>query len=76
MYALVISVVGLLGTIYPLVLLGKQISNQDYRNLTQFVMGLVADIIGVFFVLFMILLNKHQFHLININKVSLLANSY
>lgn len=69
-YALVISIVGLLGSVYPLVLLGIQIGNQDYRNMKQFVMGLIACGLGVAFMIVMINFNIYHFYLVNNNKVT------
>lgn len=73
-YALIIGVVGLLGSIYPLVLLGIQVGNKDYRNLTQFVMGLLAEALGVAFVIVMINFITYHFYLVSNNKVSFVVD--
>lgn len=71
-YAFFIGIIGVLGSIFPLVLLGQQIANGIYTNMWKFVIGIIADILGIAFVIVMINFLTYHFSLVNNNKVSLI----
>jgi palmitoyltransferase len=68
-YAFFVGVVGILGSIYPLVLLGGELGRKDFTRLWKFIIGIIADILGVVFVGVMINFLSYHFYLVNNNKV-------
>ena len=68
-YAFFVGVFGVLGSIFPLVLLGGELKNKQFGNISKFIIGIIADILGVIFVGVMINFLTYHFYLVNVNKV-------
>lgn len=69
-YAFLFGVIGILGSIYPLVLLGGELTDGFFGRLSKFIIGIVGDILGIIFVITMINFLTYHFDLVNNNKVN------
>lgn len=68
-YAFFVGVFGIIGSIFPLVVLGGELKAGNYSRLWKFIIGIIADILGVVFVGVMINFLSYHFTLVNNNKV-------
>jgi palmitoyltransferase len=68
-YAFFVGIFGIMGSIFPLVVLGGELRAGNYSNLWKFIVGIIADILGVVFVGVMINFLSYHFSLVNNNKV-------
>lgn len=68
-YAFFYGVLGILGSIYPLILLGGELTSGNYSRLGKFINGIIGNILGIVFVITMINFLTYHFDLVNNNKV-------
>ena len=73
-YAFFVGVFGILGSIFPLVVLGGELKQKNYSHFWKFIIGIIADILGVIFVGVMINFLSYHFYLVNNNKVTFFTN--
>lgn len=70
-YAFTYGVLGILGSIYPLVLLGGELPQNTHGRLHKFVIGIIGNILGIAFVITMINFLTYHFYLVNNNKTTI-----
>lgn len=70
-YAFTYGVLGLLGSIYPLILLGGELPENRYGRLHKFVIGIIGNLLGIAFVITMINFLRYHFYLVNNNKTTI-----
>lgn len=68
-YAFFVGIFGIIGSIYPLVVIGGELKQKNYTHFWKFILGIIADILGVVFVGVMINFLTYHFYLVNNNKV-------
>lgn len=68
-YAFWVGIIGILGSIFPLIVLGGEFKVGNYSNMWKFVIGIMGDIMGVVFVGIMVNFLTYHFYLVNNNKV-------
>ena len=68
-YAFCVGVVGILGSILPLIILAKEFKAGDYSRMWKFIIGIIGDILGAVFVGVMVNFLTYHFYLVNDNKV-------
>ena len=69
-YDFIVGVFGILGSIYPLVLLGGEMKAGNYSRKWKFVIGIIGDILGCVLVGVMVKFLTYHFHLVNNNMVN------